>query len=98
LIRHAFFPVTSAVLPLTIAMIRSAFGSSLMFAIGLTALLPAGFLAATITAIAVPTITTATDIKNRGTANSNTKALPKHNTSVSAHPHPITGWTSTPLS
>jgi hypothetical protein len=46
----------------------------------------------------VATITTATDIENGCTAQSNAKPLPKYDASMPSHPCPITGWTSRPLS
>ena len=51
--------IAFAVVPLTIVVVELPLRTLLMFAIRFTALLPAGFLAATITAIAVARITTA---------------------------------------
>jgi hypothetical protein len=88
-----------AVVALTIAVIGPAIRSLLVFAIRVTALLPSGFLAATITAIAVATITAATDVENGPTVIGNTDALAENNPGVlPPHPHPIAGWTSGPPS
>jgi len=103
LIRHAFsWSPTFAVIPLTIAVVVLTIRSLLILAIGFTTLLPAGFLAATITAIALATITTATDVKNGPTAVGNAEPLAKNNldmpSGVPSHPHPIARWTSGPPS
>ena len=88
-----------AVVLLTIAVVGFAIGSLLVFPIRFTALLPAGLLTATITAIAVATITAATDVENGPTAIGNTKSLPKNTFGMlPSHPHPIAGWTSGPPS
>jgi len=103
LIRHGNFQsVAFAVIPLTIAVVLPPMRSLLVFAIGFTALPPACFLAATITAITVATITAATDVEHRSTAFGNTESLAKDDvdvlSSVPPHPHPIAGWTSGPPS
>jgi hypothetical protein len=67
LIRHAGFGLTPAVLALAIPMIEPPLLTLLMAAIRLTALLAAGFLATTVTAIPLPAITMKAEIKN-GTA------------------------------
>jgi len=103
LIRHAFFwSPAFAVIPLPIAVVGLAFGSLLVFAIGFTALLAAGFLAASITAISVATITTATNVENGPTAVGNAEPLAKDNldmpSGVPLHSHPVVRWTSGPPS
>ena len=88
-----------AVVLLMIAVVGSAMGSLLVFAIRFAALLPAGLLAATIAAIAMATITAGTDVENSPTAFGNTKSLPKSRLRMlSPHPHPIAGWTREPPS
>ena len=102
MIRHAGLKLAVAVVLLTIAVVGFTIGSLLVFAIRFTALLPAGFLAATITAIAVATITATADVENRPTATGHTESLAKDNIDVPSevppHPHPIAGWTSGPPS
>ena len=98
--RHAGFSVAFTVVLLTIAVVLFAIRSLLVFVICFTELPLAGFLAAILTAIAVATITTATDIENHATVT--TKSLAKDNLSmgsdVPSHPHRVAGWTSGPLS
>ena len=103
MIRHAGLKVAVTVVLLTIAVVGLTIGSSLVFVIRFTALPPAGFLTTTTTAIAVATITAATDVENRPTVIGNTESLAKFNVEVlsEAPPHPppdhaITGWTSRP--
>lgn len=61
-----------------------------MFAIGLTALLPAGPLSASIAAIPVTTITAGTDVEDGATGVGNTKPLPKNTIVMPAsHSHRI---------
>lgn len=56
LIRHARLAQTFPVGPLTVPMIQFPFGALLMPAVGFTALLTARFLAAAVTAVAIPSI------------------------------------------
>ena len=102
MIRHAGLSAALTVVPLTIAVVGFAIGSLLVFAIRFTALPLAGFLAATITAIVVATITATADVENRPTATGYTESLAKDNVDVPSevlpHPHPIAGWTSGPPS
>lgn len=102
MIRHAGLSTAFAVVLLTIAVVGFAISSLLVFVIRFTALPTAGFLAATITAIAVATITAATDVENRPTVIGTTESLAKDNVDVPSdvppHPHPIAGWTSGPPS
>jgi hypothetical protein len=100
LIRHASvggFGSAVAVVPLTIPVVGFALGALLVSAVGFPSLPSSGFLAATITAITMTTITTRTDVERDPTI----PTLPlakKDCASVSAHPHPIAGWTSDPFS
>ena len=102
MIRHAGWSPALTVVPLTIAVVGFAIGSLLVFAIRFTALPLAGFLAATITAIAVATSTATADVENGPTVTGHTESLAKDNVDVSSemppHPHPIAGWTSGPPS
>lgn len=102
MIRHAGLSPALTVILLTIAVVGSAIGGLLVFAIRFTVLPPASFLAATITAIAVATVTAATNIENRSTVIGNTESLAKDNVSVPSdvppHPHLIADWTSRPPS
>ena len=101
MIRHAGLKLAVAVV-LLIAVVGLAIGSLLVFAIRFTALLPAGLLPATITAIVVATITATADVENGPTATGHTESLAKDNVDVPSemppHPHPIAGWTSGPPS
>ena len=90
--------VAVTVVLLTIAVVGLTIGSSLVFVIRFTALPPAGFLTTTTTAIAVATITAATDVENRPAVIGTTDSLAKDNVNVPSHPHPIAGWTSGPPS
>jgi hypothetical protein len=91
--------LTIAVFLLTVPVVGTAIRTLLMFAIGLTALLPTSLLPATVAAITVATIAAATDVENGSTAIGNAEALPKNTFMAAAsHPHPIAGWTSRPLS
>ena len=98
MIRHAGLSLALTIVLLTIAVVGLAVGSLLVFAIGFAVLPLAGSLAARITAIAVASITAATDVENRPTVIGNTESLAKDNvgvpSDVSSHPHPIAGWTS----
>jgi hypothetical protein len=100
--RHASLSLAFTVVLLTIAMVGFAVRRLLVFVIGFTQLPLAGLLAAVVTAIAVATVTTATDIENGATAIATTTSLPKNNVSVRSdmpsHPHWIAGWTSGPPS
>jgi hypothetical protein len=95
LIRHAGLSLPLTVVLLTVAVVGFAIRRLLVFAIRFTALTPPGFLAATITAIAVSTIAAATDVENRPTAIGNTESLAKDNigvpSAVPPHPHPNRG-------
>lgn len=95
--RHTGLSMALTVVLLTIAVVLFAIGRLLVFVIRFTALPPAGSLAATLTAIAVATITAATDVEDRPTVISTTESLAKDNvvpSPVPPHPHPIAGWTS----
>lgn len=100
--RHAGLNLAFTVVLLTIAMVLFAIRSLLVFVIRFTELPLAGFLAAIITAIAVATITAATDIEHCPTVIGTTKSLAKDNVNVGSaepsHPHLIAGWTSGPPS
>jgi hypothetical protein len=98
LIRHANFGAALAVVALTITVVELPLRALLMFAVGFTALLAAGFLSTTITAITVATITTAADEENGPTAFGRTEPLAKDSPGLPPHPHPIAGWTSGPPS
>jgi hypothetical protein len=65
LIRHAFSAQTEAlpVKPLAIAVIESAFETPLVATIGLASLLSSCFQAASLTAVTVPSVTRAADVK-----------------------------------
>jgi hypothetical protein len=95
LIRHASSGVRLAltVISLTITVVGLAILCLLILAIRLTPLLPSSFLTAVITAVSMPTIATAADVKHDATPN--TPSLPKNTFGVFLpHPHPVAGWTS----
>ena len=100
MIRHAGSDLPVAVVPLTIAVVGLAIGRLLVFVIRFTALPPAGFLPATLTAIALATITAATDVERRPAVFATTESLAKDNLDVpsNVHPYLIAGWTSGPPS
>jgi hypothetical protein len=96
LIRHADLNPTIAVDPLTVTVVEFAFGTLLVFAIRLSALLASYILPAPIAAIPVATVTMAANIKcSVATA---AEAFPENDLPVLAHPRSIAGWTSWPVS
>jgi len=101
MIRHAGLKLTFKVVLLTIAVVLFALGRLLVFVIRFTKLPAASSLAATITAIAMATITAATNVKHRPTVIGTTESLAKDNVvplAAPPHRHPIAGWTSGPPS
>ena len=99
--RHAGVSLAFTVVLLTIAVVLFAIRSLLVFVIRFTELPLAGVLAAIITAIAVATITAATNIEHCPTVIGTAESLAKDNVVSSALPHsstPIAGWTSGPPS
>lgn len=77
-----------------VTVIELAFNALLMFVVGLAELLAAGPLAASLTAITMPTIATAANVENCPAVVGATGPLPKDNPGAPAHPHPSAVWTS----
>ena len=99
MIRHAdgrfggSFRPPSAVVPLTIPVICPSFNGLLMLPIRFQPLPPPRLLPALITAITVPTVTGAANMKNNSTAN--TPAFAENGLGMfPLHPRSIAGWTS----
>jgi hypothetical protein len=88
LIRHARLGLPLAVVALAIPMIEPPLLTSLMAAVGLAALLAAGFLAATRTAIPLPAVTMTAEIKDRTATRETTNPLVEYSLAGVGHRFP----------
>jgi hypothetical protein len=75
-----------AVESLPVAMIKPAFNTALVTAIGLTPLLASGFVSAPVTAIRVAAVAVATDEKHRAAVDGSAKPLSQRNIASTGHP------------
>jgi len=88
LIRHARLSAAPTIGSLTIPMIQTSFGTLLVAAIGLLALLAARFFPAPGAAVSLPPVTMTAEIKNRATRRKMTNPLTKNGLTREGHRHP----------